>query len=49
MTMKDEMPVNMQNEYIKLGYEKLNGYTKEELIELILEQKIIKKVDGKIK
>ncbi|MBE0514231.1 cache domain-containing protein [Sulfurimonas sp.] len=49
MTMKDEMPVNMQNEYIKLGYEKLNEYTKEELIELVLEQKIIKKVDGKIK
>lgn len=49
ITMKDEMPSDMQEEYKKFGYEKLNGYTKEELVELILEQKIIKKVDGKIK
>lgn len=47
--VKDGVPLDMQNEYIELGYEKLNHYTKDELIQLMLGQKIIKKVDGKIK
>lgn len=47
--MRDGVSSDMQDDYIKLGYEKLNGYTKDELIQLMLEQKIIKKVEGKIK
>lgn len=47
--LKDGMPLDMQDDYAKLGYEKLNGYTKDELIQLMLGQEIIKKVDGKIK
>lgn len=47
--MRDKIPLDMQNDYMRLGYEKLNTYSKDELIQLMLEQKIIKKVEGEIK
>lgn len=49
LQLREQIPKEQMEGYKKELYEKLDGYTKEELMELLLEQKIIKKVDGKIR
>ncbi|MCK9473252.1 cache domain-containing protein [Sulfurimonas sp.] len=49
LELKEEVPKEQREEYVHKAYQKLEEYSKEELIQLMLEQKIVKKVDGKIK
>jgi len=46
---KDIVSKDEKKELLDKAYHKLNNYSKDELIQLILEKKVIKKIDGKIK
>ncbi len=46
---KDELSPHRYDKYKKEAYDKLQNYSKEELIELLLDQRVIKKVEGKIR
>ena len=47
--LKDVVAKQEREELLKEAYDKLDNYSKDELIQLLLERKIVKKIDGKIK
>jgi hypothetical protein len=47
--MKDIITKEDEEEYLQKAYNKLNEYTKDELIQYMLNEEVIKKIDGKIK
>ena len=47
--LKNSVPQEDQEEFLNEGYRKLNKYSKDQLIELILEHKSVKKINGTIK
>jgi len=49
LEFKDTVAKEDRREYMEVIYKKLDKYTKDELIQLVLEQKSVNKVSGKIK
>ncbi|QOY51790.1 cache domain-containing protein [Candidatus Sulfurimonas baltica] len=49
LSLKDITSKEDKRKYLEIAKERLDKYSKDELIQIILEQKIIKKVDGKIR
>ncbi len=47
--IKDIIPNEDETEFSSSAYKKLDKYSKDELIQLILQRKVVKKIDGKIK
>ncbi|QOY54858.1 hypothetical protein HUE87_01020 [Candidatus Sulfurimonas marisnigri] len=49
LSLRDIISKEDKKKYLEIVQKKLDKYSKDELIQIILEQKIIKKVDGKIR
>jgi len=47
--LRDSVAKEDRKQYMDVMYKKLDKYTKDELIQLMLDQKVINKIDGKIK